>query len=48
KMPPRRGTRTRTALATATATTPMTDAAIRALILSHPQTGPGRNTCPEA
>ncbi|GKB57784.1 reverse transcriptase domain-containing protein [Tanacetum coccineum] len=31
-MPPRRGTRTRTALATITATTPMTDAAIRALI----------------
>nr|GEZ87978.1 hypothetical protein [Tanacetum cinerariifolium] len=34
KMPPRRGTRTRTTLvtSTATATTPMTDAAIRALI----------------
>ncbi|GJT24198.1 hypothetical protein Tco_0894135 [Tanacetum coccineum] len=32
KMPPRRGIRTRTASATATATTPMTDAAIRALI----------------
>ncbi|GKG52477.1 hypothetical protein Tco_0547352, partial [Tanacetum coccineum] len=36
KMPPRKGTRTRTtpatAIATATATTPMTDAAIKALI----------------
>ncbi|GJX46292.1 hypothetical protein Tco_0271482 [Tanacetum coccineum] len=32
KMPPRKGTRTRTTPATATATTPMTDAAIRALI----------------
>ncbi|GKC19356.1 reverse transcriptase domain-containing protein [Tanacetum coccineum] len=31
-MPPRKGTRTRTTPATATATTPMTDAAIRALI----------------
>ncbi|GJV38205.1 hypothetical protein Tco_1410682 [Tanacetum coccineum] len=32
KMPPRRAPRTRTTLATATATTSMTDAAIRALI----------------